>query len=256
MSEGVRINKFLAERLGISRREADDLVKANKVTLNGTPAVIGSRVGPTDEVRYEDKVLPAKAKYVYYLFNKPVGYVCSRSKQGKDPTIYELLPSDMQHLKNVGRLDRTSSGVILLTNDGDLGFQLTHPKFVKQKVYEVTIHQPLTPEDRRKITEDGVEIADGISKFAIADNLHPSSNDTPLKQQKALKRRDLKPDEPDGFHLIVTLTEGRNRQIRRTFSALGYNVLTLHRIRFGKYELGDLPSGEYRPTENLYAADD
>lgn len=286
--KGVRLNKFLAERLGISRREADDLIRAEKIMLNGETAIIGSKVDKTDKVCYNGKELPAEAEYVYYLLNKPVGYVCSRNKQGAYPTIYELLPKNMQRLKNVGRLDRTSSGVLLLTNDGDLGFQLTHPQFVKQKVYEVTIHKPLTPEDRRKITEEGVPIADGLSRFEIADNLHATGEDTPLKQQKAqraLKRQALQdaktaaaqsaanPDDaeaaklaaaaqqtadnagtgPDGFHLIVTLTEGRNRQIRRTFSALGYNVLTLHRTRFGKYELGDLKPGEYRPTENLYA---
>lgn len=257
MREGVRINKFLAERLGISRREADELVAAGKVTINGEPAVIGSKVDKTDKVCYNSKELPAEATYVYYLFNKPVGYVCSRNRQGKEPTIYDLLPPSMQHLKNVGRLDRASSGVLLLTNDGDLAFQLTHPKFVKQKIYEVTLHQPLTPEDRRKITEEGVEIADGLSKFEIADNPHPSQADTPLKQQKRQRAaaaqagaaNDVAGDAPDGLHLIVTLTEGRNRQIRRTFAALGYNVLTLHRTQFGKYALGDLEPGAYRAVE-------
>lgn len=237
----------------MSRREADELVSAGKVIINGKTAELGNQVEPGDLVVCDGKELPKEVEYIYYALNKPVGYVCSRNKQGKDPTIYELLPPSMQSLKNVGRLDRESSGIIILTNDGDFGFQMTHPSFVKTKVYEVTLHRPLTPEDRAKITGAGVKISDGISRFKIEDNPNPPA-DTPRKQLKARRRaqHETAADAaatPDGLHLIVTLTEGRNRQIRRTFAALGYNVLTLHRIEFGKYQLGDLRSGQYRQIE-------
>ena len=244
--KSTRLNKFLAERLGMSRREADDIIRAGKVMVNGQTAEPGNRVDENDKICYNNKPVPHEVKYVYYALNKPVGYVCSRNKQGKDPTIYELLPKEMNSFKNVGRLDRMSSGLLLLTNDGDFAYQMTFPGFYKQKVYEVTLHKPLTEEDRRKITEEGVEISDGLSKFEAKYNLHPPHSDTPAKQLKAMKKSHIRldSDQPDGMHVIVTLTEGRNRQIRRTFAALGYNVLTLHRTKFGKYELGDLKPGE------------
>ena len=129
-----RINKYLAERLGVSRREADEMVRAGKVTLNGKVAEIGNKINPGDKVVCEGKELPEQVDYIYYAFNKPVGFVCSRNQQGKDPTIYELLPKSMQSMKNVGRLDRESSGMMILTNDGDFGYQMTHPSFVKSKI--------------------------------------------------------------------------------------------------------------------------
>ena len=156
---------------------------------------------------------------MYLAFNKPVGYVCSRRPQGSAPTLYDLLPQKYHHLKTVGRLDKDSSGLILLTNDGDFAFQLTHPKFRKSKVYEVNLDHPLEPLHQQMISDYGVELPDGLSKFKVIK--------TALQTQ-----------------YIVVLTEGRNRQIRRTFASLGYKVTRLHRTQFGKYELGNLKSGK------------
>ena len=153
------------------------------------------------------------------------------------------MPAEFRSFKNVGRLDKMSSGIILLTNDGDFAFQMTHPKFFKQKIYEVTLHKPLTETDRQKIAQEGVEIGDGLSRFDVIYNPDPPRGDVPKSQQKTLC------SGVDPLHLIVTLTEGRNRQIRRTVAALGYNVLILHRVKFGDYELGDLQPGEYRQIE-------
>ena len=238
-----RLNKFLAERLGISRREADDLIESDLVSINGERAQLGNRVGKDDVVIYNNKTIPYDVEYAYYAYHKPVGYVCSRNRQSKDMTIYDILPNEFRNFKNVGRLDKMSSGIILLTNDGDFAFQMTHPKFFKQKIYEVTVHKPLTEADLKKITEEGVEIGDGLSKFDVVYNPDPPLSDIPKSQRKTIHLG------PDGMHLIVTLTEGRNRQIRRTFSALGYNVLTLHRVKFGDYELGNLKPGEYREIQ-------
>lgn len=238
-----RLNKFLAERLGISRREADGLIENGLVSINGERAQLGNRVDKNDVICYNNKTIPHDIKYSYYSYNKPVGYVCSRNRQSKDMTIYDILPDEFRNFKNVGRLDKMSSGIILLTNDGDFAFQMTHPKFFKQKIYEVTVHKSLTEEDRQKITEEGVEIGDGLSKFEVIYNPNPPRDDIPKSQQKTMHFG------ADPLHLIVTLTEGRNRQIRRTFAALGYNVLTLHRIKFGDYELGDLKPGEYREIQ-------
>ena len=220
-NQGLRLNKFLAERLGVSRREADELISAGKITINGKKTELGARVDKNDKVCYNGKIIPFNTDFLYIAFNKPVGYVCSRRAQGSAPTLYDLLPQKYHHLKTVGRLDKDSSGLILLTNDGDFAFSMTHPKFRKTKVYEVDLDRPLEPLHQQMITDYGVEIGDGISQFKIIK---------------------------DGDTYLVFLSEGRNRQIRRTFAALDYTVKRLHRIQFGKYELGSLGSGEATET--------
>lgn len=219
--EPLRLNKFLAERLGISRREADDLIASGKVFVSGKPAVLGQMVDKKDEVCYNGRGVPFLASFSYLALNKPVGYVCSKKQQGEAPTLYDLLPEKYKSLKTVGRLDKNSSGIILLTNDGDFAFQMTHPKFVKTKVYEVKLDHPLEPLHQQMIADFGVEIGDGISKLGLS-------------------RLD---DERTKFE--VTMSEGRNRQIRRTFAALGYEVVELERKSFGKYQLSGLKPGEF-----------
>ena len=219
-NQQIRLNKFLAERLGYSRREADELIQSGKVTIDGKPAEIGARIDKNSKVCYNNKIVPFETEYSYLAFHKPIGYVCSRRAQGSSPTLYELLPEKYQQLKTVGRLDKDSSGLILLTNDGDFAFQMTHPKFRKIKLYEVEINRPLEPLHQQMISDYGIMLDDGPSKFKV---IHDDSSN----------------------HYIVTLTEGRNRQIRRTFAALGYKVTKLHRTQFGKYELGDLKPSKY-----------
>ena len=217
-----RLNKFLAERLGVSRREADDLISSGQITVNGQKASLGNKVDTKSIICYNNKTIPFEANYTYIAFNKPVGYVCSRRAQGQAPTLYDLLPQEYRKLKTVGRLDKDSSGLILLTNDGDFAFQMTHPKFRKTKVYEVELNSPLEPLHQQMISDYGVMLDDGPSRFKI-----------------------IRKDTPDTKSYQVILTEGRNRQIRRTFAALGYRVTKLHRTQFGKYELNNLASGKY-----------
>ncbi|MBR2841243.1 rRNA pseudouridine synthase [Candidatus Saccharibacteria bacterium] len=216
----IRLNKFLAERLGVSRREADDLIAAGKVTVDGQTAVLGTKIDEKSKICCDNKAVSHESERIYLAFNKPVGYVCSRHAQGPAPTLYELLPAKYRKLKTVGRLDKDSSGLILLTNDGDFAFKLTHPKFKKEKIYEVELDRPLAPLHQQMISDFGVEIGDGISKFTVIREATQAS-------------------------YVVILTEGRNRQIRRTFAALGYQVTKLHRTQFGKYQLGTLKSGKY-----------
>ena len=278
----IRLNKFLAERLGTSRREADELIAGGKITVGGKTATLGARVntsaGPAQEpvVRYNGKVIPFETDFLYVAMNKPIGYVCSRRAQGDAPTIYELLPQKYHALKTVGRLDKDSSGLILLTNDGDFAFQMTHPKFRKNKVYEVELDRLLAPLHQQMISDYGVMLDDGPSKFKIikneagvADNVffrerfrfgRPETY-IPDGAEKAARRADFpgrpaydveggqvapEKDMSDGTpaSYMVILSEGRNRQIRRTFAALGYRVTKLHRITFGKYELSELKPGE------------
>ncbi|MBR1796290.1 rRNA pseudouridine synthase [Candidatus Saccharibacteria bacterium] len=220
--QSIRLNKFLAERLGLSRREADSAIAAGVVKVDDHPAVLGERIDKTSKVWYNGKIVPFPANYTYLLLYKPVGYVCSRRQQGETPTIYSILPPEYQDLKTVGRLDADSSGVILLTNDGDLAFQLTHPKFLKSKEYEVELDRPLEPLHQQMISDFGLDLPDGKSRLML----------TRLDDERKKWR--------------VEMSEGRNRQIRRTFAAVGYVVTTLKRKRFGEYELGSLKPGEFK----------
>ncbi len=221
----IRLNKFLAERLGLSRREADVAIASGKVLVDDKRAALGARVDKNSKVCYNNKVVPFEVGFSYIAFNKPVGYVCSRRAQGETPTLYSLLPADFQKFKTVGRLDKDSSGLILLTNDGDFAFEMTHPKFYKEKVYEVELDRDLEPLHQQMISDFGVDLEDGKSKFTVARN------------------------GDDRKHFQVVLSEGRNRQIRRTFAALGYRVVKLHRIQFGRYQLAGLKPGFYEEVK-------
>ena len=206
--------------MGVSRREADELIAAGKVTINNTTAELGARISATDAIYVNGTLLSNDSEYRYVLFNKPVGYVCSRKAQGDNPTIYSILPDDFITLKPVGRLDKDSSGLLLLTNDGDFAHSMTHPSFKKVKVYNVTLDRPLEPLHQQMISDYGVDIGDGTSKLSLE------------------RRNDERTD------WVVTMSEGRNRQIRRTFAALGYDVTNLHRMAFGEYQ-SSLKSGDY-----------
>ena len=165
--EKVRLNKFLAERLGLSRRQADDAIAAGKVIVNEKPAVLGARIDNNDKVCYNGKIIPFDVGYLYVGLNKPAGYVCSRKAQGEFPTLYELLPAKYRDLKTVGRLDKDSSGLILLTNDGDFAFKMTHPSFTKTKIYEVELDHALEPLHQQEIADFGIEIGDGVSRLGL-----------------------------------------------------------------------------------------
>lgn len=222
-----RLNKFLAERLGISRRQADDLIESGKVKINEKTAVLGARIDKNDKVWYNGRMVPFVAKYSYIALNKPVGYVCSRKRQGQAPTIYEILPEQYESLKTVGRLDKDSSGLILLTNDGDFAYQNTHPKFYKEKIYEVELDRALEPLHQQMIADFGVDLPDGKSQLGLE------------KLDEGRKK------------WRVIMNEGRNRQIRRTFAALGYKVTKLHRIQFGCYKLSGLKPGEFAVVKRI-----
>lgn len=213
----IRLNKHLALQLGVSRREADELIEKGKVTVNGEVAILGGRIHPSDTVTANGQPVSEKTPLQYVALNKPVGYVCSRKAQGDNPTIYSFLPPKMSVLKPVGRLDKDSSGLLLLTNDGDFAFRMTHPKFAKTKVYEVQLDRALEPLHQQMISDYGVQLEDGISKFTV-----------------------MRLEDRETTTYQVTMKEGRNRQIRRTFAALGYQVTVLHRVQFGNYSLGDM----------------
>lgn len=203
------------------------MIEKGRVRINDKPATLGARFSASDTVTLDGKpIATEQAQYRYVALHKPAGYLCSRRSQGGDPTIYELLPADLRALKPVGRLDRDSSGLILLTNDGDFAFRMTHPKFAKTKLYEVTLDQDLAPLHQQMISDFGVDLEDGRSELG-------------LMRLSDTNRTDWQ----------VTMSEGRNRQVRRTFAALGYTVVKLHRTHFGSYALGDIKAGEYKNTD-------
>lgn len=196
--------------------------------VNGKLASLGQNINEADTVTLNDRTLVLE-KHQYLVLNKPPGYVSSRRTQGKSPTIYELLPKKYHRLKPVGRLDKDSRGLLLLTNDGALAQELTHPSNQKTKTYHVKLDQPLASKDKRAI-ENGVEIE---GKFISHLKL------TEIGNWKL---------ETGNYSWRIVMKEGRNRQIRRTFLALGYEVVDLLRTRFGKYTLEGLPEGQYRET--------
>ena len=222
-----RLNKFVALSLGVSRRKADELIEKGKIIVDGQPARLGQQISKVNHVSYNGNSLKIQDKKLIAL-NKPIGYLCSRASQGGVPTIYELLPTSLHHLKPVGRLDKDSSGLILLTNDGDFAHQMTHPSFYKIKRYLVTLDQPLQPLHRQMINDFGVQLPDGPSRLT-------------LERQH----------DGDDHRWIVQMSEGRNRQIRRTFAALGYTVTKLHRTDFGSYSLGGMKRGEWQEINLL-----
>lgn len=218
--DSIRLNKHLALQLGVSRREADNYIQKGRVRINGNTAQLGARLALSDIVTVDNRTISSSAKLVYIALHKPAGYLSSRRSQGGVPTIYSLLPKKYHTLKTVGRLDKDSSGILLMSNDGDFTYQMTHPKFTKTKIYHVRLDYPLEPLHQQMISDYGVQLEDGGSKFTVS-----RLDDTPTYE--------------------VVMTEGRNRQIRRTFRALGYTVTYLHRLQFGHYSLGDIAPGEY-----------
>lgn len=216
----MRINKYIASKLGISRRKADEFIARGRITVDGNLPTPGLDVTDENIVLVDGRALPQTKSFEYILLNKPVGYVCSKDGQGSN-SIYDLLPHKFDHLNPVGRLDKDSSGLLLLTNDGEMHNKLTHPSYNKQKQYFVTLNKPLAKDDISAITVRGVTLSDGPSKFAISQENKNSSD------------------------YVITMQEGRNRQIRRTFNALGYKIESLSRQSFGDYQLDNLAIGDF-----------
>ncbi len=214
----MRINKFVAGASELSRRAADSAIASGRVLVNGRLPVLGQTIQTGDSVTLDGRELSQPQRSLTIMLNKPVGYVTSRDGQGSK-TVYDLLPKDYHRLIPIGRLDKDSSGLLLLTNDGALANRLTHPSFGKQKIYQVELDKALTTEDHQQI-EHGVRVEDYTSRL----------------QLKHLRANVWQ----------VTMSEGKNRQIRKTFARLNYTVTKLHRSDFGEYQLAGLAVGDFR----------
>ena len=217
----MRLNKFLGKNTILSRRKADTAISNGRVKVNGKVAKLGVDISSGDTVTLDGKIVDIiETELLTILLNKPVGYVCSKDGQGSK-TVYDLLPAKYRNLNIAGRLDKDSSGLVVLTNNGNLLNELTHPSKNKQKIYEVTLDKSLRPEELTMLTT-GVNIGDNrLSRFK-------SINEISSKKYE------------------VILEEGRNRQIRRTFEALRYKVTLLQRTEMGNFKLQGLVPGDHR----------
>ncbi len=217
-----RINRRLVE-LGLanSRRKADEAIEMGIVSINGKTAKKGDIVTSSDRIKLEGKS-GSKKDDITLLFNKPKGYICSHNKQGNVPTIFSILPKKFKNLKISGRLDKDSQGLVILSSDGNLINMLSHPSSDKLKTYSVVINKPLELRDKKRLMS-GVILTDGISTFVNLKIVTPKQ-------------------------IRFSLTEGRNRQVRRTLSQLGYKVIKLERIAIGDFRLDSIPVGKYEFT--------
>ncbi|MBX3139444.1 MAG: rRNA pseudouridine synthase [Trueperaceae bacterium] len=216
---GERVQRLIA-RTGIaSRRGAEDLIRRGRVRINGRVAQLGDRAERGDDVRVDGKQVGEPQEHVTYVLNKPAGYVTTARDERGRATVFDLLPPT-PGLHSVGRLDRDSEGLLLLTTDGDLTLRLTHPRYELEKEYRVWTKEGRLDGVTLKKLLVGIELEDGV---AAARSVRPA---------------------PGGA--VVVLTEGRKREVRRLFKALGYPVERLVRVRVGTVKLGDLASGAFR----------
>ena len=225
--EEIRLQKYIADCGITSRRKAEELIKQGKIKVNGQIVYeLGTKINPQkDMVLYQDKKIKEKQKNVYILLNKPIGYVTTVKDQFERPSVLDLVKVK-QRIVPVGRLDMYTSGALILTNDGDFVYQVTHPKHEIDKTYTVTIKGIVTEQDV-ELLKNGVKIEDYTTKPA--------------------KVKILKTDlEKNTSRLEITIHEGKNRQIRKMCEAVGYPVLALHRSKISGIGVKDLPLGKWR----------
>ena len=216
--KAVRLNKYISETGVCSRREADKWIEAGRVTLNGAPATLGHKVAEGDEVRIDGNLVGAKKKAIYIALNKPVGITCTTEAHVADNIVRFVGHSE--RIFPVGRLDKDSEGLILLTNDGDIVNEILRSENEHEKEYMVSVNRPIT-DLSLKMLASGVKIMGMTTK--------------PCRVERV---------DAETFRLV--LTQGLNRQIRRMCSALGYRVRRLQRVRIISIHVGALRAGEWR----------
>ena len=223
-NEPIRLNKYLANAGVCSRREADEFILSGAVTVNGEVVKeLGSKVLRSDVVLFQEKPVSLEKK-VYVLLNKPKDYVTTSDDPQQRKTVMDLVKGACpERIYPVGRLDRNTTGVLLLTNDGDLASKLTHPKFLKKKVYHVFLDKPVTANDLQKIS-DGIELEDGEIKADAIEYADPQ----------------------DQTQVGIEIHSGKNRIVRRIFESLGYRVVKLDRVQFAGLTKKNVRRGDWR----------
>ena len=223
-NEPLRLNKFLANAGICSRREADEFIQAGVVTVNGEVVTeLGTKILRTDEVKFHDQPVKIEKK-VYVLLNKPKDYVTTSDDPQQRKTVMDLVKNACpERIYPVGRLDRNTTGVLLLTNDGDLASKLTHPKYLKKKIYHVYLDKNVTAHDLQQIA-DGIQLEDGEIKADDVQYAHPT----------------------DKKQVGIEIHSGKNRIVRRIFESLGYHVQKLDRVQFAGLTKKNLKRGDWR----------
>ncbi len=224
LPEQLRLNRYIAASGVCSRREADEIIQKGLISVNGKKITdLGTKVSRTDDIRYKGRRLTAEKK-VYILMNKPKGYVTTVEDPHADKTVLDLLGEGFaERVYPVGRLDKETTGVLLLTNDGDLTGRLTHPKYNRKKIYHVFLDNPVTKNDLFRLTE-GIELE---GELVVADAVSYA-------------------DQADKTQIGIELHSGQNRVIRRLFETLGYRVRKLDRVYFAGLTKKNVQRGKWR----------
>ena len=226
-ARAVRLQKYISQAGVASRRQTERLMLEGRIRVNGRPATeLGVKVTPgADTVSLDGRLVePARSSWI--VFHKPTGVLCTRADPHGGSTVYDLLPDWAGGLRYVGRLDRDTSGLLLLTNEGDLAAALAHPRGRVEREYLATVEGPITARDLRALRR-GVELEDGWARPRRVRRVPPGA-------------------EGEGWGVLLVLTEGRKREVRRLMKAVGHPVLALARTRFGPFRLGGLGSGGWR----------
>ncbi len=223
--EPVRLQKFLSQAGAASRRQAEELIRSGRVRVNGSVVTqLGTKVDPAGDAVEVDGRRIASAAPVWLALHKPPGHVTTRRDPQGRATIYDLIPDHYHGLFYVGRLDNDSEGLVLLTNDGEAANRLMHPRYETEREYEAEVRGDVTPTELRRL-RTGVELEDGPARAEAVQPLRAPSGRTRIR---------------------LVLKEGRKREVRRMFAALGYRVERLVRVRYGPVKLGSLPAGAWR----------
>lgn len=224
---GIRVQRYLSQAGAASRRQAEALIGQGRVAVNGEPvAEMGVRVAPGRDVVAVDGRVVEPAPRRWLVLHKPVGVLCTRSDPHGGETVYDVLPGWASGLRYVGRLDRDTSGLLLMTNDGALAAALAHPRSRVEREYVAMIRRPVTAQTIRAL-KAGVELEDGFAR--------------PKRVRRA-------PMEGGQWGVSLVLTEGRKREVRRLLKAVGCPAASLCRVRFGPFRLGGLAPGRWRPA--------
>ena len=221
----MRLQKYLADAGIASRRKCEELIAAGRVSVNGTVARLGATFEEGDEVLLDGRPVAPQREKVIILFNKPKNVICTNDEGEDRVRVSDFFTQLPYRLYTVGRLDYDSEGLILVTNDGDTANRLMHPRYGTSKTYRVLCTGWLTPEDKRRL-RSGVELEDGMT--------------SPAELRILRERQDGRTE------LLLTIHEGKNRQVRRMLAATGHDTLRLQRTAIGKLELGHLKPGEWR----------
>ena len=231
------LQKFIANAGYCSRRKAEECIRSGQVKVNNKIAELGMKVSSDDKIEIGNKLIELPKEKIYIILNKPVGVTCTNRKFKNEKNVFELLPDEFKNLHVVGRLDKNSRGLVLLTNDGDLTMRMTHPRFGHEKKYMVQLsimNYQLHPSSEHKRIDQiidnflkGIDIGDG-------DGI--------------VKAKNIKYLEKDKFEII--LTEGKKRQIRRMFKKIGLKVSDLQRVAIEEIELGGLNEGKWKKLKS------